>query len=219
MSAWKNAMIVAAMAAFSAAGCQSKMAQENRALWQQNRELQSQNTALANQPKADPTQVAQLQAELAQRDQQLAAYQQQSKRAATQPASEQDFAGMETSYNRATGDVTVTLPGDVLFDAGRAALRDSAKITLAKVARTIRGQYAGRHIYVDGYSDSDPINKSRSMWRDNLDLSAARARAVANYLQSQGIHADNMQIRAFGPAKLKATKEASRRVELVVATR
>jgi len=57
------------------------------------------------------------------------------------------------------------------------------------------------------------------MWQDNLDLSAARARAVAQYLTSQGIDTKLVDTRAYGSTVPKKTKEASRRVEIVVATR
>jgi outer membrane protein OmpA-like peptidoglycan-associated protein len=107
----------------------------------------------------------------------------------------------------------------VLFDAGRATLKDSSKATLNRIAATIKSRYPGKHVFVDGYTDSDPINKTKSMWRDNLDLSAARARAVADYLKGRGVEPANLEIRAFGSARPKPTKEASRRVELVVATR
>jgi chemotaxis protein MotB len=113
----------------------------------------------------------------------------------------------------------VNVPGDVLFDAGRATLKDSSKSTLNKIAGAIKKDYAGKHVFVDGHTDSDPITKTKGMWEDNLDLSAARARAVAQYLTSQGLAVKNVDTRAFGSTKPKKSKEASRRVEIVVATR
>jgi outer membrane protein OmpA-like peptidoglycan-associated protein len=217
MSAWRTGLIIAGMAAFGIVGSQSKVAQENRALWQQNRELQPRYAEAHSQPTAEPAELAQLQAQIAARDQQLEAL--RAKQPATRPAPEASIAGLQTSFNKTTGDMTVTVPGDVLFDAGRATLKESSKATLTRLAQAIRSEYAGKHVFVDGYTDTDPVTHSKSMWRDNLDLSAARARAVANYLQTQGVSAQNLEIRAFGPARPKATKQASRRVELVVATR
>src|SRR6185369_16182124 len=122
----------------------------------------------------------------------------------------------ETSFDKATGNMTVNVPGDVLFDAGRATLKDSAKSTLNKIAGAIKHDYAGKHVFVDGHTDSDPITKTKGMWHDNLDLSAARARAVAGYLTSQGLKQGTVDTRAFGSTQPKKTKEASRRVEIVV---
>ena len=218
---WVASLVAVVVAAGVATGCQSKLADENKALWQQNRELQSKYAEAQSAPKSDPAEVQQLQQQLAERDQKLAELQAQ-KAAATQPAggaNDPSIPGVTTSFDQSTGNMTVTVPGDVLFDAGRATLKESSKATLNKIAGTIKSKYAGKHIYVDGYTDSDPITKTKSLWRDNLDLSAARARAVMDYLKTQGIDASNLEIRAFGSAKPKASKEASRRVELVVATR
>jgi flagellar motor protein MotB len=75
-------------------------------------------------------------------------------------------------------------------------------------------------VFVDGHTDPDPIAKTKGMWQDNLDLSAERARAVAKYLTSQGgLTSKNVDARAFGSTQPKKTKDASRRVEIVVATR
>ena len=49
---------------------------------------------------------------------------------------------------------------------------------------------------------------------------AERSRAVAKFLTSQGgLDAKTVDTRAFGSTQPKKTKEASRRVEIVVATR
>ena len=225
MGAGRNALrvigaLAVAVSIAAAGGCQNKLADENKALWQQNRELQSKYAEAQSAPKSDPAEVQQLQQQLAERDQRLAELQQ--KAAATQPSAASNdpaMAGVTKTFDPATGDMTVTVPGDVLFDAGRATLKESSKATLQKIAASIKKEYAGKHVFVDGYTDSDPITKTKSLWRDNLDLSAARARAVMDYLKTQGIDPSKLEIRAFGSARPKQTKEASRRVELVVATR
>ena len=100
-----------------------------------------------------------------------------------------------------------------------ATLKDSSKATLNKIAAAIKRDYACKHVFVDGHTDNDPIVKTRGLFEDNLALSAARARVVAQYLISQGIDAKLVDTRAFGPTQPKKSKEASRRVEIVVATR
>jgi outer membrane protein OmpA-like peptidoglycan-associated protein len=203
----------------AATGCQNKLHEENKALWQQNQELQAKYNEAATAPKGDPAQVSQLQGQLAERDAKISDLQNQLRQPATGGASDPGIAGIETSFNKATGDMTVNVPGDVLFDAGRATLKESAKGTLNTIAGAIKKDYAGKHVFVDGHTDADPITKTKSMWQDNLDLSAARARAVAQYLKSDGITPTLVDTRAFGSTVPKKTKEASRRVEIVVATR
>lgn len=210
----------------SQGGCQSKLAAENRSLWQQNRELQAKYGEAASQPKAaapDPTQVNALQGEIAARDAKISELEAQLRAPATgqsqTPAEKQQLAGIEATMDQATGNLTVNIPGDVLFDAGRASLKDSSKSTLNKIAGAIKKEYSGKHVFVDGHTDADPIAKTKGMWQDNLDLSAERARAVAKYLTTQGLDHRNVDTRAYGSTQPKKSKEASRRVEIVVATR
>jgi chemotaxis protein MotB len=221
MGVVRKGMLVAslALAAAGASGCQSKLAEENKQLWAQNRELQAKYGEAANQPKSDPGQVNALQGEIAARDAKIAELEQQLRAPTTGQAPDPQLAGIETSFDQATGNMTVNIPGDVLFDAGRASLKDSAKSTLNKIAGAIKKEYAGKHVFVDGHTDPDPITKTKGMWQDNLDLSAERARAVAKYLTGQGIDQRNVDARAFGSTQPKKTKESSRRVEIVVATR
>jgi chemotaxis protein MotB len=211
-------MIVAAMA-LVASGCQNKLADENKALWQQNRELQARYNEAANAPKADPGQVTALQGEIAQRDAKISELESQLRAPAPGEKPDPQIAGIETSFDQATGNMTVNIPGDVLFDAGRASLKESSKATLNKIAGAIKKDYAGKHVFVDGHTDPDPITKTKGMWQDNLDLSAERARVVAKYLTSQGLDQKNVDARAYGSTQPKKTKDASRRVEIVVATR
>ena len=77
----------------------------------------------------------------------------------------------------------------------------------------------GKKVLIQGYTDRDPISKTKDKWEDNLDLSAARARAVATYLTSQGIDMKKVGLQAFGDTVPKSTKDRSRRVEIVVSIR
>ena len=106
------------------------------------------------------------------------------------------------------------MPGDILFDSGKVDLKGSAKSTLNQIAGVIRSEYSGNTVRVEGYTDSDPIRKSK--WKDNLELSLQRAAAVHRQLQSQGIAAENMYAAGFGEARQRGSKDKSRRVEIVV---
>ena len=215
----KGLLLVAVVGLVAGAGCQNKLAEENKQLWAQNRELQARYGEAANQPKADPVQLNALQGEIAARDAKIAELEAQLRAPAAGQAADPQLAGIETSFDQSTGNMTVNIPGDVLFDAGRASLKESSKATLNKIANAIKKEYGGKHVFVDGHTDPDPIAKTKGMWQDNLDLSAERARAVAKYLTSQGLEQRNVDTRAFGSTVPKKTKESSRRVEIVVATR
>jgi len=205
-------------------GCQDKVAAQTDDLYRQNRELQSQlddARAKAAQQQGDSGQVAALRQQLADKDAQIAALQAAPKPepAAAAPANQPGLEGFDSTYDPKNGTVTVTLSNDVLFDSGKATLKTSSEATLDKMIRSIESQYPGKQIYVDGHTDSDKVSKTRDMWADNRDLSYARAKAVTDYLTEHGINPKVITIRAYGEYKPKATKAASRRVEIVVVTR
>lgn len=124
-------------------------------------------------------------------------------------------AGAGTGYSTGGGnEVIISIAGDVLFRSGQVTISDEGRRALDRVASQLNSQYAGRTIRVEGYTDSDPIRKSS--WKSNEHLSAERALAVEKYLVSKGVSNERIYSAAFGPAKAKSTKSASRRVEIVI---
>jgi len=111
-------------------------------------------------------------------------------------------------------DIVVEVAGDVLFASGSVTLKNDAKRTLDQIASAIQSKFPGNEIQVAGFTDSDPIKKSK--WGSNERLSAERALAVEEYLATRGIAKDRMYVAGYGPAKSKGTKAASRRVEIVI---
>lgn len=111
-------------------------------------------------------------------------------------------------------DVRMTVAGDVAFSAGQATLTAAGKRELDGIAKTIKSKYSGSHIRVEGYTDSDPIRKSK--WGSNEALSQARAESVEKYLTSRGISSSRIDAVGMGPANPKKDKAASRRVEIVI---
>lgn len=201
------------------AGCQNKLHDENLALHRQNRELQERlnESELRLQQAPNPADLQRLQGELASRDAQIAQLQQQLRQPSPGQPADPGLAGIEVTRNDREGTLTVNIPGDVLFTSGQSELKESSKKTLDRIVRAIRTDYPGKKIFVDGHSDSDPISKTKDKWKDNLDLSAARARTVAAYLRQQGV--TSVSTRAFAETSPKSNKAASRRVEIVVKLR
>jgi chemotaxis protein MotB len=198
---------------------------EMEAMSRQNQELQANvdklraenaalNTRLATAP--DPSQLSALQSEVANRDAKIKELEDQLRQPTPGAGEQPGLEGIQTSYDAAAGTITVDLPGDVLFDSGQDQLKGSAKATLDKIIAAIKKDYAGRPIRVEGHSDSDPISKTKDKYVDNLDLSLNRAAAVTRYLSSKGIAAKSITTSGFGPAHPKGSKQASRRVEIVV---
>jgi chemotaxis protein MotB len=225
-----TAAILGAAIVSVGAGCQNKVRDENMAFHRQNNELQARNRELENQLKGQQdssAQVQQMQQELADRDAKINDLQNQLRTPAPAPVQEagapapvqqtdSSLAGIEVTRDDRAGTVTVNLPGNVLFQPGSAILKESAKTTLNKIVKAIKKDYPGKQLFVDGYTDPDPISRTKDKWKDNLDLSAARARTVAEYLSGQGLEGSHITPRAMNASNRKKTKDASRRVEIVV---
>jgi flagellar motor protein MotB len=215
--------------ALALGGCkQNRLQDERNALYKQNIEGQNElnrTRAALEAAENDRTTTA---AELAR----LKAEKEAADRAAddARRAAEAARAAAETNRNANTGfegvgegvtaerttrGVEVNIPGDVLFASGKADLTANAKKTLAKVAKALNSaEHKGHNVRVEGHTDTDPIRRSK--WKDNQQLSEARADAVAAYLQSQGVAGGRLSTVGYGSTQPKATKALSRRVEVVV---
>ena len=218
VSRGRAVMLLAAalLTPLAGAGCANRMHDENQQLHQQNRELQAELDARrANGSGDDETTMVETPPAPAPT---APAPQPATQPAVTQTPPPIDVPGTTTERDVAAGTMTVRVPGDVLFDAGRAVVREQAKGTLDKVAAALKQNYSGKQIRVEGHTDSDPIKVSR--WKNNQELSMARAEAVKKYLVSKGVDGAMVSTEGFGAARPKSNdKAANRRVEIVVLTR
>lgn len=120
-----------------------------------------------------------------------------------------------TSVQRlAGGAIVVEVAGDVLFDSGSVTLKSSSRQALDRISSVIQSRYRNNIVRVEGYTDTDPIRKSK--WKSNERLSSERALAVEEYLVKKGVDGDRIYAAAFGPANAKSSKRESRRVEIVI---
>jgi putative exosortase-associated protein (TIGR04073 family) len=114
---------------------------------------------------------------------------------------------------RRAGALVVSFPNDMLFAIDSAELSQTATARLQKVAPVLRGN-PDAPVVVAGYTDStgDPVY--------NQQLSQKRATAVRNYLVSQRIAAERIEIAGYGDARPVASNEtlagrkSNRRVEI-----
>jgi flagellar motor protein MotB len=196
---------------------------------QQGKVVEDQLAALREQLRGVTTQLAQVQGEKQNAD----------KKAQTLTASMHRQGGVSINpnnsflqtlpvihlpdvYVRRDGDVIrVELPGNRLFENGAARLRPAAANLVADVANELRRTYPDQIIGIEGHTDIDPIVGGQ--YRNNHELSAARAMAVYEVLTASGRYrADQVFVVGHGPnhpAVSNATpegKQRNRRVELVV---
>jgi outer membrane protein OmpA-like peptidoglycan-associated protein len=112
--------------------------------------------------------------------------------------------------------LVLTLPGEVMFRVGQAALLPRAKQKLDQLAEAMLSLGTDQTFVVEGHTDA------RGSAASNLRLSRLRALAVRSYLVKRGVDAD--RIRAIGrgehvPVASNSDPEGranNRRVEIVV---
>jgi chemotaxis protein MotB len=137
------------------------------------------------------------------------------------PATATGFGdGYDVRFDAAAGTITVTLQNTILFDSGKATLKNATNKDLDHILSVLKEKYAGKEVDVVGHTDTDPIKKSP--WKDNWELSAQRALSVARYLTDHGIAEETVQASgcgSFRPVASNTTaagKAKNRRVEIVV---
>jgi chemotaxis protein MotB len=115
--------------------------------------------------------------------------------------------------------VTVRLAAAEFFDAGQAALRPQVLPILDAISEEVVP--LGRPLRIEGHTDDSPVEGGR--FRDNWELSAARAATVTSYVE-RAHHAKPELLSATGLAATKPiapgdtpeARELNRRVEMVV---
>ncbi len=129
--------------------------------------------------------------------------------------------GIEVSLRG--GLVVIELPERVLYKSGQAKLTTGGKATLRKVAAALNSQFADYPVRVEGHTDSDPIRRTRKLYKSNWELSAVRALEVVHFLTEQcgrgakrGPAAAVGQHQPVAPNTTPASKQRNRRVAIVV---
>ncbi|MHC4295505.1 MAG: OmpA/MotB family protein [Planctomycetota bacterium] len=209
-------------------GCNDQYKREVMALRSQYNDLSRQNQDLRNQLSQSKTREAELLSQLDTKDSQLSSRMQEAMHLKAQLSEKPEpTVIVEQPTKSGSWDVgryadRVTVGSDILFAAGRASITAKGKKALNKIVRDIKNKYPHQLVRVYGYTDSDPIKRTKKLWKDNLDLSANRAMAVTRYLRDKGINAENVETIAMGATNFvaknntSANKAKNRRVEIVV---
>lgn len=118
-----------------------------------------------------------------------------------------------------SGRMVLVLPNDVLFDSGKAELKQHGKETLAAVAEVL-ATLDKRRFQVAGHTDDQPIRYSG--FPSNWELSTARALAVVNLLTKSGMRPETLSAAGYGqfdpvqPNDTAENKAKNRRTEITL---
>ncbi len=115
--------------------------------------------------------------------------------------------------------VILALPGDLLFEGGRAAMSERAEAAVFALGGVLRN--LGNQIVVNGHSDSTP--PAGAEYVSNWELSIARAAAVANALRRTG-YVDDIVATGFSDSRYSQLPDVpdaerrslARRVDVVI---
>jgi flagellar motor protein MotB len=216
----KSRLMTGLLLSLLAAGCQSKMYDENKQLYDENKALRDQNDRLKQQQSMSGPQTPAMPVAPTTSVAVVPTPPPDTTPPPPKPRSNTDVqvGDLETHVSAETGHTTVYLPSKLLFAPGQATLQPDAKKSLDQVVAALKKQFAGKKLRVEGHTDKTPIKVSK--WSSNEELSLARADAVKEYLIAHGISASRIQTKGYGSAKPRDPNDLAknRRVEIVVLT-
>jgi chemotaxis protein MotB len=131
-----------------------------------------------------------------------------------------EIASGQVELSELRGKMTVKLKDKVLFASGSTALNKEGRDALDAVAEAFKGM-KGKNVIVAGYTDDVPTGK-KSGFKDNWDLSTARAVAVVRYLQSKDVPPELLgaagfsEYRPLSPNDSAQNRSQNRRIEIAL---
>jgi chemotaxis protein MotB len=117
------------------------------------------------------------------------------------------------------GMMILQLPAGILFASGKADLSDEGEVALTEVATALK-ELSDRRFLIAGHTDNVPLGRGK--FKDNWELSLARAMVVSRWLMAQGVAPKQIGAAGyaeFDPVGDNATEEGkqqNRRIEIVV---
>ena len=132
-----------------------------------------------------------------------------------------EISDQEVSVKMMDRGLVITFVAEVLFDSGKAELRQSSFEKLDKIADVLNTTVKDLSVGIEGHTDDVPIQ--RSGWKSNCELSSARALSVVHYLtQTDNVLPGRLSATGYGefrPVADNSTTEGrqkNRRVEIVI---
>ncbi|MEX2148573.1 MAG: OmpA family protein, partial [Steroidobacteraceae bacterium] len=203
---------------------------ERNSLEQQKGSLEQQKTSL----EQDKASLERAQAELRRQNEALEAQKSQLLSASKQSQAQYDslVAGLNQEVQKGQLQVrrykdmlTVDVAEQLFFDSGRAALKETGKEVLKKVADAIK-TYEDKAIRVVGHTDNVPITKGlQKVFPSNWELSAARSTTVVRFLQEAGIAPERLiatgraEYAPVAPNDSPEGRQKNRRIEITLIDR
>jgi len=215
----------AALLLLGAVGCVSSSKYEMKAKEAADNDSKAQ--AAAAKAAGCETKVAELQKELAAAAEAKSALQAQAASAEAKSTQYEQLAGSlqkqiktgQVEVSELRGKMTVKLKDKILFPSGSAKLTRDGAAALDVVAGVFKDM-KGKNVIVAGYTDD--VRVSKGPYKDNWDLSAARAISVVRYLASKGVP-DSMlgaagfsEFRPVAPNDSPANRSLNRRIEIAL---
>ena len=117
------------------------------------------------------------------------------------------------------GKMVIEMPSAILFTSGKASLSEDGELTLTMVAEVL-ASIKDREFQVAGHTDNAP--KKKMKFKDNWELSAARALTVVRFLQENAVSAASLSASGyseFQPVAANDTEESmaqNRRIEVTI---
>lgn len=128
----------------------------------------------------------------------------------------------QVTISELKGKLTVNMEAAILFDSGKAEVKDDGLDILQKMVDTLKS-VKDKAIRIEGHTDNVQIRgQLLARYPTNWELSAARAINVTRYLQQQGIDPAILSAAAFGEYKPVASNEnedgkaKNRRIEITL---
>jgi len=141
----------------------------------------------------------------------------------TRRSMEERLRGTGVSVRVKEGHISVVLPSSILFNSGQTVLKKQATSSLTKVCNVLKKDFPDEIIRIEGHTDSDPVKRTKKVYKSNWELSTARAANVLHFLVDN-CHLDPKKLYIAGYGKYqpvssnnnKSGKKKNRRVEIVV---
>ncbi len=126
----------------------------------------------------------------------------------------------EITLKRYKTKTIINIDNSILFDSGRAMLKQKVRKSLAKIAQAIN-KFPENNIQIEGHTDNVPIHTEQ--FPSNWELSSARALAVLRFFADK-TDMDPRKLSAVGygeyhplaPNDTKDNKRLNRRVDIVI---
>ncbi len=141
----------------------------------------------------------------------------------TRRSMEQRLRGTGVSVKVKEGHISVVLPSSVLFNSGQTKLKKAATNSLSKVCSVLKKDFPNEIIRIEGHTDSDPVKRTKKVYKSNWELSSARAANVLHFLVDKcQLDPKKLYLAGYGKYqpvasnKSKSGKQKNRRVEIVV---